>query len=453
MDEGTATSSAPAMEAEITRRFVATLRKTQFMPPDALVTYQRGLMERLVRHARAHVPFYRDDHRLDRLFRPDDTIDWHRWSELEPITRTDVQNDHERLRSEFLGPEHGRVWILSTSGSTGEPVRIAHSELSARVAWTATLLRDFERHGIDPTRRLVQLNPFTPGEFGISGTREHPTWLPDLVHLDLGGERFDLSDTRPADELIEAIVALRPAYLHVQPTALELLVAHDSRRMLSRLGIAAVICYGEHLSEPTKLAAERHFDCRLIDLYGSNECGFIASSCPQCGNYHVHAEAKFVEIVDEDGQRCPADDVGRIIVTPLYNYAMPLIRYEHADEARVAPDGACAITLPVLGEILGKKREPFVFAGNHAIRPTIPAEAVVAHLGARMFQVAQVATDRCEFRIVPGTLDPAAMQFGAMTALLRRMWWTGLKIDYRVVDQIPRRSARAKVQQFISEIS
>lgn len=458
------TGSAAPTAADVMRRFLATLRQTQFMPPEQMRHYQRGLLERLLRHAREHVPFYRDSGRLDPLFRRDGAVDWDRWAEVPLLTRQDLQGDlqgelqsdpqgaPERLRAAALGPEHGGTWTLSTSGSTSEPVKVVHTELSGRFAWTTVLLRDFERHAVDPTRRLAFLRPFTPGEFDLSGPRRREGWFAELAGLGLAGERFDLADTRPAGELVDAVAALRPAYLHVQPTTLELMLAHDRAGALARLGLVQVITFGEHLSPATRDAVRRQLGCGVLDLYGSNECGFIASTCPHCGGYHPHAETAFVEVIGADGSPCGPGAVGQVVVTPLYNYAMPLIRYDHADEARVAGDRRCRITLPALDAILGKKRLPFRFAGDRAMRPTVPTDAVIDYLDARAFQVAQVAPDRVEFRIVPGRLAAADMRFDDMTRLLRAMWWDGLQVDYRVVERIPRPSPRAKPQMFVCEM-
>lgn len=443
------TSSAAA---DIIRRFLDTLRKAQAMPPSAMQVYQRGLMERLVRHARAHVPFYRDSRRLDPLFRPDDSIDWSRWSDLVPVTRKDLQGEFDRLRSERLDPEHGRTWTLTTSGSTGEPVTMLHAELSGRLGWTAILLRDFERHGIDPRRRLAFLHPIVPGAQDLAAVQRREGWASDFVALGMAGERFDVADTRPPDELIAAVAALRPACLHVAATALELMLAHDRAHALARAGIEAILSYSEYLGPDVRRRAEQHVGCRVVDLYGSNECGFMASTCPHCGRLHLHAETAFVEIVNEQGGPCGPGETGQVLVTPFYNYAMPLIRYAQADEARIADRNDCVIRTPALAEVLGKKRTPFVFADGRTIRPTFPPEAAIEHLGARMFQVAQVAPDRCEFRIVPGALAPAAMNLDAMTALLRAMWWKDLQVDYVVVDHIPRRGPRGKIHLFVREM-
>ena len=73
--------------------------------------------------------------------------------------------------------------------------------------------------------------------------------------------------------------------------------------------------------------------------------------------------------------------------------AMPLIRYEHVDEAKVGLPDRCHINLPALDAIYGKRRTPFVFPDGTAIRPTLPLKMVAQYLGAEAFKFAQIAPD------------------------------------------------------------
>ena len=62
----------------------------------------------------------------------------------------------------------------------------------------------------------------------------------------------------------------------------------------------------------------------MFDVYGSTEAKEIAWECPAGVGYHINADWLLVETV-------PASDglgatVGRILVTSLYNRAMPLFR-------------------------------------------------------------------------------------------------------------------------------
>lgn len=417
----------------IIRAFLETLRKTQFLPADRLAEYQNSLLDLLVRHARMHVPFYRDSGRLDPLFRPDDSIDWDRWEDIPLLTRQEVQLNEARLKSDLLPPEHGRTATKTTSGSTGEPLTVIHSDLSGAIAWTTLLLRAFERNRIDPTRRMA----FIGGEkVDINGPRHDPAWTPAFYHLGIQGERVDLSRTRPSDYLVDGVAAIRPNYLQVMPSNLQLMMAHKPRPLVE-LGLEAVITYGEYFNPRAKAEIAEQLGCPIFEMYAANECGLIASTCPHCGRFHVEAETIRVDVVADNGHTVAPLETGRVAITPLYNYAMPLIRYTLADVARRGADNACEITLPSLDEVLGRERAPFTFRGGITIRPSLPVNKLIKFLGASRFQVAQIADDRCEVRIVPGSLARADMQFEEVTRLIRESWWEGLQVDYKIVDSLP----------------
>ena len=442
-------SAAPGSHL-IVQKFLDTLRRTQFLPPQKMRDYQRALLTPLLRHARDNVPFYRDSGRLAPLFRADDSIDWDRWRDIPPLTRGELQREFERLKAESLPANHGRLFLLSTSGSTGEPAKVIHTELAIRWAWAALRLRDFEWHQIDPTRRLAYLYPFTYDDFDITGTHTRRGWRPEYIPLNMAGVRVDIADTRPATELVETVASVRPAYLQVQPTALQLMLACDHKNLLADLKLAAVFTHGEHVSHEFKHHVESRLRCKLFDLYGSTECNYFACTCPKCGNFHVHSETVLVEAIDESGNDVPAGEVGRLLVTPLYSYAMPLIRYDHNDFARLAAD-ECTVKLQSFAEIIGKNRDPFIFPDGRTIRPTPPTDAIIKFLGAQTVQIAQTGPDRCEFRIMPGSLHPSRMQFDAMTNFVRRIWWEGLQVDYRIVEGFTRQSPRAKFQMIKQE--
>ena len=438
------------LEQEVVSRFLETLRRTQFLPPDQLASYQYNQLEGLVRHARAHVPFYRDSGRLDPLFRGDGSIDWERWAQIPPLKRKDLQDEFDRLKAEVVPPGQGQIFTLSTSGSSGEPVKVLAPERARRWAWAALRLRDFEWHGIDTAKRLAYLYPFEPGYFDATGVRRYPMWNAAFGSIP-AGERVELADTRPAAELVDMVAAIRPAYLHVQPTALQLMVGHDRKHVLSDLRLAAVFSYGEPFPSEAKHHVETHLGCQILELLGTSECGYLAGSCPHCGSLHVHAEVALVEVIADDGAPVRAGETGRTLVTPFYNFVMPLIRYDHDDFAQVGSEG-CGITLPALETIYGKQRPQFAFPGGRMIRPTLPTDWVIDCLGAQMYQVAQVAPDRCEFRIVPGSLPPSEMRFDELAARIRAMWWDGLQIDFRIVDALPRRTPRSKIQFIVQEM-
>jgi phenylacetate-coenzyme A ligase PaaK-like adenylate-forming protein len=164
---------------EIIRGFLGTLRQTQFAQPEQILQYQRGLLERLIRHARTHVPFYREGRRLDPLFRRDGTIDWERRTEIPPLTRNDLQSSYDRLKSDYIPVEHGRTLPQSTAGSTGEPVKVLAQEMARRWAWAALRLRDFEWHRIGDDG-----SPAQPGEIGRILVTPFYNYIMPLIRYD-----------------------------------------------------------------------------------------------------------------------------------------------------------------------------------------------------------------------------------------------------------------------------
>ena len=435
----------------VVKTFLAALRDTQYLPREQLVEHQREQLESIVRHAQAHVPFYRDTGRLKPIFRSDDTIDWERWSEIPLLTRREVQQAGQALRAEWFPPEHGGSSPMMTSGTTGEPVAVWHSTLSNPVIREAVIVRNLERHGIDPTQRLAIVFHFDSERLPQHVAVRHSAGHDAYSEPGLTGERFDISEHWTPKEIIDALVSTRPKFVRIQPVVLELVRAFDHDRRLPDLGISVVFTVGDQFEKKAKEEIAEYLGCWIIDLYGSKECGRIASSCPDCGQFHVEAETVFAELLRDDGGVAAPGEKGWVVVTPLYNYAMPLIRYDHVDQAIVGREGVCPITLPALEAVIGKERVPFTFPGGVSIRPTVPLGPFVKLLGAQAYQVAQVAEDRCEVRIVPGSIPQSAMGFAEMTEILRANWWPGLNVDYKIVSELPHKSGRGKVASIVQE--
>src|SRR3546814_16158281 len=95
-------------------------------------------------------------------------------------------------------------------------------------------------------------------------------------------------------------------------------------------------------------------------MYSSQECGYFALQAPGHDHYLVQAEVVLLEVLRADGSPCEPGETGRVVVTPLTNYAMPLLRYEIGDFATVGAASPCGRGLPVLDRILGRVRNMLV---------------------------------------------------------------------------------------------
>ena len=75
---------------------------------------------------------------------------------------------------------------------------------------------------------------------------------------------------------------------------------------------------------------------------------------------HVNHENILIEIVNDDDQPCAPGEFGRVIVTPFFGTALPLIRYDQGDCGGNAPGLRLRHgTLPILKNIEGRQDQLF----------------------------------------------------------------------------------------------
>jgi phenylacetate-CoA ligase len=190
----------------------------------------------------------------------------------------------------------------------------------------------------------------------------------------------------------------------------------------------------------------------LVDVYSAQEVGYIALQCPENESiYHVQAESLYVEIVDEEGEPCREGEVGRILVTTLHNFAMPLIRYEIGDYAEVGKSCSCGRTLPVLSRVLGRKRNMLSLPNGEKKWPSLGASIWASELPIiKQFQFVQKSLDRIEAHLVSDrqlNQEEESFFIGVLQDELRYPF----TIDIKYLENFVRNKG-AKFEDFVSEI-
>lgn len=90
----------------------------------------------------------------------------------------------------------------------------------------------------------------------------------------------------------------------------------------------------EVLSIEMKKQIKEKIGCAVIDRYSNEENGFLAQTKDLSDEFCVNTASFCIEVLkkDEDKQ-AEIGEVGRIVVTDLYSFAVPLIRYDTGDLA------------------------------------------------------------------------------------------------------------------------
>jgi phenylacetate-CoA ligase len=211
--------------------------------------------------------------------------------------------------------------------------------------------------------------------------------------------------------------------------------------------LKAVMSLGENPAEGFAEAARDCFGARHIDIYGAQELGVFAHRCADGPQYHVAAETTLVEILDDDGKPARPGEVGRVVATPFYSYAMPMIRYDVGDYAVPGAPCGCGRHLPTIERILGRTRNVFRFADGTARWPR-GLNVLARYIDFVQIKIVQRDFGTVEVRYVPADNPGRDDQLGA-AQFLRDVLNPDIHVDFVKVAEIPR-AASGKFEDFVS---
>jgi phenylacetate-CoA ligase len=430
---------------EIFRRYLEALGKTERMPPEHLAGYQRDLLRQLVRHAHARIPFYAA--RLGCLLTEDGEIDLQRWDQVPILTRAEATAHCEEMRAHDLPAALGDITEHKTSGSNDASLVFGVNSL-ARLAYSAAFTRLALWHGADPSRPHAQIRIYRKGsvpEYPQGEATKGWTWAaPDT-------DAFGLDMRTPIDNQIEWLLRHKAPYLTTLPSNAMALAYAATPETARALDLDVIFSISETvLPGARELIADR-LGAKLVGIYSCEEVGYIATECPDQAHYHICSEMTLVEIVDEAGHPVPPGQPGRVLVTGLYNYATPFIRYDIGDVAIADPEPCgCGRSLPVLSQVLGRTRHAFVFRDGKRVWPRVwNATAMQAFVPCREFQVVQVDFERIEFRYVPDGVGEADLD--GLRGYARQNLHPSVEIAAVAVASI-QRGPGGKLDPFISNV-
>ncbi len=416
--------------------------QSQWFPPERLLENQMRQLGELLRHARQHVPFYRE--RLN-------------WAEIDlaaPLTldtfrrlpllqRAEVQAGGKALFSLAPPRQQGKAIPGRTSGSTGRPVEYLSSEL-CQLFWRTLTLREHFWHQRDFTGKLAAIRERVT-------TADMPGWGPSTDVAFETGPSACLDIHSDLDTQAAWLQAQDPDYLLAYPSTLVGLAElyQAGRFRLTRL--KALRSLGETFEQKARQRCRDAFQVPITDTYSASEVGYIALQCPVSGHYHIQSETLFAEVLRDDGTPCAAGEIGRVVVTPLHNFCMPLLRYEIGDYARLGGACPCGRGLPVIEEILGRQRNLLTLPDGRRFWPHLHMMEWPHIAPVLQAQAIQKSLHEIEIKLVlarPMREDEQVR----LTEFIQGYLPQRFDLRFSLCDVIPR-SASGKYEDFMSEVA
>jgi phenylacetate-CoA ligase len=417
------------------------LDRSQWLGSAQLLAHQLRQLEPLLHHAHTSVPWYRE--RWAGKFDPDGTLTYDAIRRLPLLTRREIQDGFARMRSDSIPPHHGQVEERTTSGSTGAPVRFLGTGLGA-VFWNAFTLRDHVWHRRDLRAKLAVIRRET-------SLGRNDNWGPATQGVVATGPAVSESVKLDIATLFDWLRTERPGYLLSYPSLIRDLVKHGLEHGVALEGLLEVRTIAESVGEEVRDLCRSAWGASVTDVYSASEFGYLALQCPDQPGYHVQSEGVLLEVLDDRGEPCAPGEVGRVVVTGLRNFAMPLVRYDIGDYAEVGDPCPCGRGLPVLRRILGRVRNTLVTADGQRFWPTFGKRALAAVAPIRQYQFVQKSFDLVEARLVVTTPLTGEQEEHVRRSVQAQLPdGVHLAITYR--DHLER-GASGKFEDFVSEVA
>jgi phenylacetate-CoA ligase len=419
------------------------LEQSQWWTPEELQEEQFLQLNLLLKHAYETIPFYRE--LLGAAgFNEKEEIGPKEFTNIPILKRSEIQTDGERLMSKHIPRSHGPVHKHQTSGSTGRAITTYSTGVSAFL-WQLFTLRDHIWHRRDFRKKHAVIRTRV-------GRNEINGWGRKMDETFLTGIMATLNIDTDIEEQAAWLQACNPVYLLSFPSTLAEVAKTCMRRGIAIPALREVRTFGETLSDDVRQICREAWQVEVKDMYSCQEIGYMALQCPDHQHYHIQSEGVVIEVLDDDDRPCAPGEIGRVVVTDLHNFAMPLIRYEILDYAEVGEPCPCGRGLPVLSRIIGRSRNLMRMPDGTRHRPRFHPSAW-AHIGPiRQIQLVQKELDLVHVRMAVdnGKLNP--QQEESLLTALRECLAYPFRMTVEYLDEI-KRSANFKYEDFICEVT
>jgi phenylacetate-CoA ligase len=433
------TNPASPIERGRVQALAAEMLERERWPRERLLEYQARRLREVVEYARAHSPYYRQ--------MIGDLGNDVRLSELPVLTKATLMSAFDRivtdrhvrlvdierhLAGEQAGePLPGDFRAVGSSGTTGRWGVVVYDRIAWEVA-IAGVLRALATQGIAPDARIVGIGAPTP---------RHMT---NRLFAELRGGHGDvprLAVTTPLGEVVETLNAYQPEVIITYPSFIRHLAEEQQAGRL-RIAPRAFSSCAEALTQDVRHLARETWKAAVLNVYATTEVSLIGVECPAASGLHVVEDLLVLEVVDENNRPVPAGTTGcKVLVTSLFNRALPLIRYEISDVVTVG-EGVCACGRPHLrlASIEGRREDVLSLPSRHGDRVDVHAlrlgQTLLRMPGIRQYQV-NPRRDGLTVRIViRDATPPEGVVKAARSAIMAELDQAGAAVGSLVIEAV-----------------
>jgi phenylacetate-CoA ligase len=368
-----------------------------------------------------------------------------KWEDIPVLQKKDFNVPLNELISSDINLKE--CYVSSTSGSSGTPLFFVKDKWSHAITW-AIVKNRYSWFNIKLNTKQARFYgiPLSP----ISYISER---IKDYLMNRYRFVIFDMSDHK-LDKFYQKFCRTKFEFVYGYTNSLVLFSRYLLKNKLNLKKDACptlkhCIVTSEQCNDIDKQLIEKAIGVPVLLEYGVSESGFIAMTNPE-GYWSLSDESLVLEVLDEHNKPLPNGQKGKLVITSLFNTAMPFIRYEVGDIGSI--DETTDIFHSELSSLQGRLNDTIYLPSGK----TVPAftlyyvsRQILEETGLlKEYLIKQIRLDSFIFEIVSdkkiGEKDQKKIIETAEKYLEKY-----LKIEIRQVDQIQKTDS-GKHKHFIS---
>ena len=398
---------------------------------------QNQRLETLLLHAWTETEYYREVLEHCGAVR-NGRVNLDRFAEIPFLTKKIMREQGARLRAKSL-PAGRRAFANRSGGTTGEPVHFWQDN----VYWDTTIATrtyHFSMAGKNTGEREMKIwgseRDLFHGTIGLKAKLQNWVYnrrFEQCLHL----------PEKSMEQIVAHVNEWKPKMLWCYRDGIYALAKYINQRGLDVHAPASVVLGGATVYPFMAEEIARAFRAPVISAYGSREIGAAACECGSGEGHHLATQSHVVEVIDAN-ERPVMDIDGELAITPLMNWAMPLIRYRIGDQGRMTHRPcSCGRAFPLLDALSGRildaminKKGEHVDGGFVVIVLTYMAELNYV----KKFQVIQEADASITVNVVPETptsLSDHSSDLQFLTEKIQVVMGKDCEVRFQAVSDIP----------------
>lgn len=380
-----------------------------------LMEHQESALRKLLQHAGNTTKFYKSI----------------RGSCLDDFPIVD-KNIIREQQSDFMSSKYDKADLVSmaTSGSTGTPF-VCYQNRGKKKRVNAEVIYYSEKAGYRVGSNLIYLRVVT------DKTRKSRLlqWIQNETLIDISN-----LDDEHIDELLGDIekASHRGSMMLAYASTCDALKDYFRRKGHSVAGsskIHGLVSSSEMLFDDTRDAMSKAFNCRCFSRYSNQENGIIGQDDVENNTLILNEAHYIVEIFKMDTNEPAAEgQVGRIVITDLYNYAMPMIRYDTGDIGSIVYVERDGVKKKAITDFGGRRVDAIFDCYGRRLSPHCIGKAFSSFPEIRQWQFIQESKTRYTVRI---NVKGKSNRRSEVEALLLAVLGAEAAITVELVDEVP----------------